>query len=97
MKTLARMGLSAAAAAFALGMVSIAASAQQDAKPAATTPATKPAETKAPSPCKGLDKTACAAKAECRWIEPKKAGKDGKKREPFCRLQATKKKVDKKK
>lgn len=88
MKTMARLGLSAAAAALALGMVTLSAAAQQPAtKPAATTPPT----TKAPSPCKGLDKTACTTKGECKWVQPKKPGKDGKVRAPYCRLQPPKK------
>ena len=106
MKTVARIGLSSLAAVLALGMLSIGASAQ-DTKPAvkpaapAAAPAAPaaPSAKKAPSPCKGLEKAACTAKSECRWVEPKKAGKDGKKRDPYCRLQAKKKldKADKKK
>lgn len=92
----------AAAAALALGTLSISAVAQQPAPatkpaaPAATTAPAKPAAgatttAKAPSPCKGLEKAACAANTACRWITPKKPGKDGKVRDPYCRLQPKKK------
>jgi hypothetical protein len=54
-------------------------------KKAATTPPAKTA--KQPSPCKGLDETACKAKgAECQWIAPKKG-----KQKPYCKLKSAKK------
>jgi hypothetical protein len=59
-------------------------------KKTTTTPAAKTA-TKPPSPCKGLDETACKAKAECQWIVPKKG-----KQKPYCKLKATPKKKDSK-
>jgi hypothetical protein len=54
-------------------------------KPAAKT-ATKP-----PSPCKGLNETACKPKTECQWIVPKKG-----KQKPYCKLKTTPKKKESK-
>jgi hypothetical protein len=59
-----------------------------DAKPAATTtPATpKTTDTKtaaAPSPCKGLDETACKANSACSWYKEVKL-KNGKTRKAHC-------------
>lgn len=79
-----------------------AAAAKPTPPPAATTttpakPAAAATTAKAPSPCKGLEKAACAANVACRWITPKKAAKDGKVRDPYCRLQPKKKAEPKKK
>jgi hypothetical protein len=66
-----------------------------DTKPATTTPATpKTTDTKAaatPSPCKGLDETACKANAECSWYKEAKL-KDGKTRKAHCQKKPTPKK-----
>lgn len=53
----------------------------------ATPPPAAAKTEKQPSPCKGLDETACKAKsAECQWIAPKKG-----KQKPYCKLKAVKK------
>ncbi len=75
MRTL--LGASAAAAMLLLGISAYA----QDAKKPAPAP-------KATSPCKGLDETACKAKAECQWITPKKG-----KQKPYCKLKTVPKKA----
>jgi hypothetical protein len=67
-----------------------------DTKPATTTtPATpKTTDTKTaatPSPCKGLDETACKANAECSWYKEAKL-KDGKTRKAHCQKKPTPKK-----
>lgn len=55
---------------------------------------------KAKSACAGLAKSACAAKKQCGWIQPKKkVSKNGRKLTPYCRTVAgiaKKKKVTKK-
>ncbi|HUJ38375.1 MAG TPA: hypothetical protein VLW88_11935 [Hyphomicrobium sp.] len=63
------------------------------AKPAATTtPATpKTTDTKTaatPSPCKGLDETACKANTACTWYKEAKL-KDGKTRKAHCQKKPT--------
>ncbi len=88
-----------AAAIFAFGVGLNATQAEDakpaDAKPATTTtttaPATKTAETKtaaAPSPCKGLDETACRANSVCTWFKETKL-KSGKTRKAHCRKKWT--------
>lgn len=71
--------------------------------PAAKAPTTAPAPAKtekkaaAPSPCKGLDETACKGNAECGWVVPTKVNKaTGKADNPYCRKVAgvAKKAVD---
>jgi len=70
-----------------------------DTKPATTTTTTTPAPPKAtdtkaaatPSPCKGLDETACKANAECSWYKEAKL-KDGKTRKAHCQKKPTPKK-----
>lgn len=55
----------------------------------AATPAAKAAATV--SACKGLNQSACAAKAgECQWITPKKG-----KQKPYCRKKSVPKKKTK--
>lgn len=55
---------------------------------AATTAKPKPVVKKvaAPSPCQGLDQTACGGNKVCAWIVPKDANDTtGKVQEPYCR------------
>ena len=83
-KTLVKtLGISAAAVALVLFGYAAQAQAPKKEEPKA---ATKP-----PSPCKGLDETACKAKTECQWIVPKKG-----KQKPYCKLKPTPKKKDSK-
>lgn len=64
--------------------------------PAATTttpatPKTTDTKTATPSPCKGLDETACKANSECSWYKEAKL-KDGKTRKAHCQKKPTPKK-----
>jgi hypothetical protein len=43
-----------------------------------------------PSPCKGLDETACGANSECTWIKSKKGKKDYCKKAPAKKAPAKK-------
>jgi hypothetical protein len=74
--------LAVTAAAALGGMIGFGALAQ-DAK---TTPKTeKKTVAKAPSPCKGLDETACKGKTECRWNSESKDKATGTvKRKAYC-------------
>lgn len=46
----------------------------------------KPAVAATPSPCKGLDATACSANKACSWVVPKDPNDaTGKVQEPYCR------------
>jgi hypothetical protein len=89
-----------AAAIFAFGVTFSAAQAEDakpaDAKPATTTtPATpKTTDTKAaatPSPCKGLDETACKANTACSWHKEGKS-KTGAVTKAHCQKKSTPKK-----
>lgn len=99
------LALSAVVATAAFGLLSYSASAQQApapaAAPAVTKPATPPPAAKTPaaataakpvakpSPCKGLDETACKAKAECSYVVPTAANPTtGKVPAPYCRKTA---------
>ncbi len=66
-----------------------------DTKPATTTtpatPKTTDTKTATPSPCKGLDETACKANSECSWYKEAKL-KDGKTRKAHCQKKPTPKK-----
>jgi hypothetical protein len=87
--------MSASAATVALALFAVAAHAQQptptapSAKapvvPAAAKTEPKKPERRAASACRGLDETACAARAECTWVAATKtkAGKDVK---AHCRV-----------
>ena len=62
-----------------------------DTKPPTTTPKTTDTKAATPSPCKGLDETACKANAECSWYKEAKL-KDGKTRKAHCQKKPTPKK-----
>jgi hypothetical protein len=90
---LTRWGMSASAATVALALFAVVAHAQQPtptapsakAVPAAAKTEPKKPERRAASVCRGLDETACAARAECTWVAATKT-KAGKEVKAHCRI-----------
>lgn len=87
-----RLGMSVASAIFALALVGGTVSAQQQKAPDAAkkqaAPAKKKVEKKAPSPCAGLEETACKANTACSWYR-ETTTKKGQKRKAHCQKKPT--------
>ena len=86
-----RLGTSLATAIFALALMGGTVNAQQQKAPEAVkkeAPAKKKVEKKAPSPCAGLEETACKANAACSWYR-ETTTKKGQKRKAHCQKKAT--------
>jgi hypothetical protein len=88
-----RLGTSVASAIFALALMGGTVSAQQQkapesAKKEAAPAAKKKVEKKAPSPCAGLDETACKANTACSWYR-EVTTKKGQKRKAHCQKKPT--------
>ena len=86
-----RLGTSVASAIFALALMGGTVSAQQQKAPEkkeAAPAAKKKVEKKAPSPCAGLDETACKANTACSWYR-EVTTKKGQKRKAHCQKKPT--------
>jgi hypothetical protein len=88
-----RLGTSVASAIFALALMGGTANAQLQKAPDAkkeAAPATtkKKVEKKAPSPCAGLEETACKANTACSWYR-EVTTKKGQKRKAHCQKKPT--------
>ena len=87
-----RFGTRLATAIFALALMGGTVSAQQQKAPEAAkkeaAPAKKKVEKKAPSPCAGIEETACKANTACSWYR-ETTTKKGQKRKAHCQKKPT--------